>query len=127
VFAFVAMGQCMTGLVASVIFNNIYPHSLALWDGLCLLIAGLMNFFGIVLALIVFIHRRIHENDDEALNLISPDASTTMSSAIHSSAAPSSDEEEDEFKAQPPAYSSIEPDGKEAEGLTTSGASYGST
>lgn len=29
VFAFVAMGQCMTGLVASVIFNNIYPHSLA--------------------------------------------------------------------------------------------------
>ena len=28
VFAFVAMGQCMTGLLASVIFNNIYPHSL---------------------------------------------------------------------------------------------------
>lgn len=28
VFAFVAMGQCMTGLIASVIFNNIYPHSL---------------------------------------------------------------------------------------------------
>lgn len=28
VFAFVAMGQCMTALVASVIFNNIYPHTL---------------------------------------------------------------------------------------------------
>ena len=28
VFAFVAMGQCMTGLIASVIFNNIYPHTL---------------------------------------------------------------------------------------------------
>ena len=28
VFAFVAMGQCMTALLASVVFNNIYPVSL---------------------------------------------------------------------------------------------------
>ena len=50
-----------------------------IFDGLCPLIAGIMNVLGITLALAVFIHRRVSGNDDVALDLTSPETSAISS------------------------------------------------
>ena len=67
-------------------FQRSYFALYRVFDGLTPLLAGVMNIVGIALALAVFIHRRVHGNDDAALNLISPESSAMTSMASSSAA-----------------------------------------
>ncbi|XP_067946529.1 proton-coupled folate transporter-like [Watersipora subatra] len=85
VFAFVAMGQCTTALLASAVFNNLYPVSLGFWPGLAPLLTGVLNFIGVLLALAVYFHRWMHNNTDERMDIDSPEGtSIAMSNCTHS-------------------------------------------
>ncbi|XP_074651711.1 lysosomal proton-coupled steroid conjugate and bile acid symporter SLC46A3-like isoform X2 [Tubulanus polymorphus] len=64
-FAFVASGESLITLLASVIFNNLYPATISFYPGFCFILAAAMMIIPIII--IGFVHKFIKQEDRYSL------------------------------------------------------------